>query len=94
MINETFKLLSLHPMLSIILGFLLSIFIFWVFRDEIKDYVRKKYNLYSKEEILIKLTEVVYSPDIVKFGTEVSRNLEPKYQAVGEKILNKFSDKL
>lgn len=49
--EQLFELLKLQPILSIALGFVLSGFLAWLFKDVIADYLRKKYDLYSLPEI-------------------------------------------
>ena len=49
--EQLFELLKLQPILSIALGFALSGFLAWLFKDVIADYLRKKYDLYSLPEI-------------------------------------------
>ena len=49
--EQLFELLKLQPILSIALGFVLSGFLAWLFRDVIEDYLRKKYELYDSDEI-------------------------------------------
>lgn len=47
-----FDLLKMKPVLSIILGFVLAIFILIFFKDLIISYIKKKYNLYSEQEVV------------------------------------------
>ena len=47
--EQIFELLKLHHIISIVLGFILSGFLAWLFRDVIEDYLRKKYELYKIE---------------------------------------------
>lgn len=49
--EQLFELLKLRPILSIALGFVLSGFLAWLFRDVIAEYLRKKYDLYNPAEI-------------------------------------------
>ena len=49
--EQIFELLKLQPIISIVLGFILSGFLAWLFRDVIEDYLRKKYELYDSDEI-------------------------------------------
>ena len=49
--EQIFELLKLQPILSIALGFVLSGFLAWLFKDVIADYFRKKYDLYNLTEI-------------------------------------------
>ena len=39
--EQIFELLKLRPIISIVLGFILSGFLAWLFRDVIEDYLRK-----------------------------------------------------
>lgn len=49
--EQIFELLKLRPIISIVLGFILSGFLAWLFIDVIEDYLRKKYELYDSDEI-------------------------------------------
>ena len=49
--EQIFELLKLQPIISIVLGFILSGFLAWLFKDVIADYFRKKYDLYNLTEI-------------------------------------------
>lgn len=51
-LNNLFALLSAQPVLSIVLGAVLTAFLAWVFQDVIKQYIKKKYNLYDEQEIV------------------------------------------
>ena len=54
--KQIFDLLSQSPTLSISLGFLLAGFLAYIFRSLIKDYIKKKYNLYDVSQIEKALT--------------------------------------
>lgn len=45
------KILEYNPILTLIFGFILALVAMWLFRAEIKEYIRKKYNLYTEEEV-------------------------------------------
>ena len=49
--EQLFELLKLQPIISIVLGFILSGVLVWLFRDVTEDYLRKKYELYDSDEI-------------------------------------------
>ena len=51
MTEQIFSLLQAQPILSISLGFVLAGFLAFIFRDVIKSYIKKKYNLYDENEI-------------------------------------------
>lgn len=51
MVEQIFALLAASPVLSISLGFALAGFLAFVFRDVIKSYIKKKYELYDEAEI-------------------------------------------
>lgn len=55
-----FDLLKMKPVLSIILGFVLAIFILIFFKDLIISYIKKKYDLYSESEIRSAFREYYY----------------------------------
>lgn len=49
--QQIFELLSQQPILSISLGFVLAGFLAWVFRGVIVEIVRKKFGLYTEDEV-------------------------------------------
>ena len=49
--EHLFDLLKMKPVLSIVLGFVLAIFTMIFFKDLIIAYIKKKFNLYSEEEV-------------------------------------------
>ena len=51
MIDKILAFLSLSPVVSIVLTVALIAFLAWLFRDTITAYIKKKYNLYSKEDL-------------------------------------------
>lgn len=51
MIDRVFNILEKAPVLSIVLTFVFLIFTAYTFRNTIVAYVKKKYNLFSEEEI-------------------------------------------
>lgn len=68
LVNHVFALMGLHPVVSIILSFVLVGLILVVFRKPLEDWFRKKYNLYNKSEIVEAIEEVrsntlAYSPE-------------------------------
>ena len=65
MIDKLFELLNTNPLLSIIFGFVLAGLAMILFRNEIKLLIKKKYNLYSEEELK-------------SFGSYVKEHIETK----------------
>lgn len=55
MVEQIFALLSAQPLVSIVLGFALAGLLAVILKDEIRAWVKKKYNLYSEEEIQVAL---------------------------------------
>jgi len=45
------KILEYNPILTLIFGFVLALVAMWLFRAEIKEYIRLKYDLYTEEEV-------------------------------------------
>lgn len=45
------KTLEYNPILTLVFGFILALAAMWLFRAEIKEYIRKKYDLYTEEEV-------------------------------------------
>jgi hypothetical protein len=46
------KILEYNPILTLIFGFILALVAMWLFREEIKAYIKKKYNLFDEEQVL------------------------------------------
>lgn len=46
------KILEYNPILTLIFGFILALVAMWLFRAEIKAYIKKKYNLFDEEQVL------------------------------------------
>lgn len=46
------KILEYNPILTLIFGFVLALVAMWLFRAEIKAYIKKKYNLFDEEQVL------------------------------------------
>ena len=93
-VDQIFQLLNQSPLVSIIGGFVLSIVLAIILQEQIKDYIKKKFNLYTREEAVVALTEVMYNPEIKRQEIEISRNLSPKEQILKDNIINRFSTKL
>lgn len=53
------NILNYNPVLTLCFGFVLALVAVWLFRAEIKAYIRKKYNLFSEEEVLQKMNEAI-----------------------------------
>lgn len=51
MTEKLFELMQSNPVLSLILIFALIVIILFLFKKEIVDFIRKKYDLYNREEI-------------------------------------------
>lgn len=50
-LDYLFQLLKEEPVLSIMLLFALAGYILWLFRDVIRNYLLKKFDLYTGEEV-------------------------------------------
>lgn len=46
------NILEYNPILTLIFGFILALVAMWLFRAEIKAYIKKKYNLFDEEQVL------------------------------------------
>lgn len=46
------NILEYNPILTLIFGFVLAFVAMWLFRSEIKAYIKKKYNLFDEEQVL------------------------------------------
>ena len=94
MIDKLFLLLGQYPLVSIIGGFIMAIIAMFLFQEQIKDIIKKKFNLYTKQEAIVALTEVMYSKEVKSQEFEMSRNLDTKQKILTDDIINKFSQKL
>ena len=80
MIDKLFELLNTNPLLSIIFGFVLAGLAMILFRNEIKLLIKKKYNLYSEEELksfgsyVKEHTEINENVGFVKFAKDSTAN--------------------
>lgn len=83
MIDKLFELLNTNPLLSIIFGFVLAGLAMILFRNEIKLLIKKKYNLYSEEELKsfghyvkehIEIKENTENVGFVKFAKDSTAN--------------------
>ena len=54
-----FEILKSQPVLSICLGFVLAVIAMFLFKNEIKEYIKKKYNLLELQEVESLLTEKI-----------------------------------
>lgn len=52
------EILKMNPTLSIILGFVLAVFLAYLFRDTISLYIKKKYNLFDEDEVKKAITSI------------------------------------
>lgn len=83
------ELLKMSPAISIVLGFIFAGFLAYLFRDTIALYIKKKYNLFDKEEV----------KDIVKkihkdiFITTSLKKVESLDQ-ITEKVINDIKSKI
>lgn len=94
MTDKLFLLLEQYPLVSIIGGFIMAIVAMFLFQEQIKDYLKKKFNLYTKQEAIVALTEVMYSKEVKSQEFEMSRNLDTKEKILTDGIINRFSQKL
>lgn len=57
LLNKMFVLMSFNPLVSTLSIVGLTALCLWLFRGVIRDYIRKRYDLYTKEEISIALSK-------------------------------------
>lgn len=86
MLEQIFTLLSTQPILSISLGFALAGFLAFIFRDVIKEYIKKKYNLYDESDIRTALDKATEDNS---FYLKASEKLTPSIEERIMKYLNK-----
>ena len=86
MIEKLFALMQLNPVLSLILIFALIVIILFLFKNVIVDFIRKRYDLYNREEIAKALSEA--SEERI-FYSKASDKLTPEIQERVLKFLNR-----
>lgn len=91
MTEQVFQLLGQYPLVSIIGGFVLAIVLAFILQDQIRDYVKKKFNLYTKEEVMAKATESLYAAQRTQTGFVGGLNIQDTHI---KRVLNKLSDRL
>lgn len=61
--ERIWNILEVNPVLTLVLGFMLAVVAMILFKDEIKAYLKKKYNLKSQMEVEKELGKhSVYDP--------------------------------
>lgn len=79
MVESIFALLSASPVVSIVLGFLLTGFLAFVFQDLIRDYIKKKYGLYDEAEIKLALEKSTQDNDLyLKASEKLTPSIEDR----------------
>lgn len=78
MTDQIFSLLQAQPILSISLGFVLAVLIMILFKDLIKSYIKKKYQLYDETEVK---SAVVKASEERSFYKNVSEKLTPTLES-------------
>lgn len=64
--QQIFELLSQQPILSISLGFVLAGFLAWVFKGVIVEIIRKKFGLYTEDEVFRLLQKEIGTERAIK----------------------------
>lgn len=80
-LDKMFALMSLHPLVSIILSFVLAGLALVIFRAPLIEWLRKKLKLYTPEEIGMAIDLVV--EDQAHFGREV----DEEYLSMAQRVL-------
>ena len=57
--EKIFNILEYNPILTLIFGFILAVLAMILFREEIKSYIKKKYDLYDEQQVLNLMREAV-----------------------------------
>lgn len=76
-LHRFFDLLILKPVLSIVLIFVLLVFLLYLLRNQLIEYAKKKLNLYTETEIRSALE---HASDERIFYTKTSEKLTPDVQ--------------
>lgn len=63
-----YKILEANPLVTILLGFILAVLAMILFRNEIKAYIKKKYNLLSEEEVIVELQRYQNDAEVLKIS--------------------------
>ena len=64
--ETVYKILESNPLLTLVLGFILAVLAMILFREEIKAYIKKKYNLMSEEEAIEILKQQMTDAEVYK----------------------------
>ena len=62
------NILESNPLLTLVLGFILAVLAMILFREEIKAYIKKKYNLMSEEEVISELQKYNSDAEVLKIS--------------------------
>jgi len=63
-----YKILEANPILTLLFGFILAVLAMILFREEIKAYIKKKYNLLSEEEVIVELQRYQNDAEVLKIS--------------------------
>ena len=66
--ETVYKILESNPLLTLVLGFILAVLAMILFREEIKAYIKKKYNLMSEEEVISELQKYNSDAEVLKIS--------------------------
>ena len=61
-----YKILEHNPILTLLFGFILAVLFMILFREEIKAYIKKKYNLMTEEEAIEILKQQMTDAEVYK----------------------------
>lgn len=62
------NILESNPLLTLVLGFILAVLAMILFREEIKDYIKKKYGLMTEEEVISELQKYQNDAEVLKIS--------------------------
>ena len=66
--ETVYRILESNPLLTLLLGFILAVLAMILFREEIKAYIKKKYNLMSEEEVITELQKYNSDAEVLKIS--------------------------
>ena len=66
--ETVYKILEANPILTLLFGFILAVLAMILFREEIKSYIKKKYNLMSEEEVITELQKYNSDAEVLKIS--------------------------
>lgn len=82
-INLLNPLLTANPLVALIGGIVLTLFLAWILQDQLREYVKKRFDLYSMDEALQSMSSVLYKGAVKEMEI---KNMEDKNEAILDEV--------